>query len=128
MAKGRYLNFETISEMYGEAAADALRQQMEIEADKIVEDMKSRVPVRTGALKESIHWHWNKKKTVIEILADAANPKTKVKYGRLVEFSSKINKPFFYPAMDAHREEYRESLKRTLREAVKKFMKGGSRG
>ena len=128
MSKGRYLDFDAVSEMYGDVVVEALRRQMEIEADKIVEDMKSRVPVRSGALRDSIHWRWNKSKTAIEIVADAAHPKSHVKYGRLVEFSPKINKPFFYPAMDAHREAYREALKRTIQEAVKGLGKGGSGG
>lgn len=128
MAKGRYLDVKAISEMYGEMVVDALRRQMEIEVEKIIEDMKSRVPVRSGALRDSIHWRWNKNKTAIEILADAAHPRSHVKYGRLVEFSPRINKPFFYPAMDAHREEYRESLRRAMQEAVKRFTKGGNSG
>lgn len=128
MAKGRYLDVKAISEMYGEMVVEALRRQMEIEVEKIIEDMKSRVPVRSGALRDSIHWRWNKNKTAIEILADAAHPRSHVKYGRLVEFSPRINKPFFYPAMDAHREEYRESLRRAMQEAVKRFTKGGNSG
>ncbi len=128
MAKGRYLDVKAISEMYGEMVVEALRRQMEIEVEKIIEDMKSRVPVRSGALRDSIHWQWNKNKTAIEILADAAHPRSHVKYGRLVEFSPRINKPFFYPAMDAHREEYRESLRRAMQEAVKRFTKGGNSG
>lgn len=126
MPKGRYINFAALEEMYGTEVVEALRQQMEIEADRIVQDMKSRVPVRTGRLRDSIHWRWNKNKTAIEILADAPNPKNGVKYGRFVEFSPRINKPFFYPAMDAHRESYREALKAALRKAISRGIKNGS--
>ena len=126
MPKGRYINFAALEEMYGTEVVETLRRQMEIEADRIVQDMKSRVPVRTGRLRDSIHWRWNKNKTAIEILADAPNPKNGVKYGRFVEFSPRISKPFFYPAMDAHRESYREALKAALRKAISKGIKNGS--
>lgn len=78
MPKGRYINFAALEEMYGTEVVEALRRQMEIEADRIVQDMKSRVPVRTGRLRDSIHWRWKKNKTAIEILADAPNPKNGV--------------------------------------------------
>lgn len=125
MPKGRYINFAALEEMYGTEVAETLRRQMEIEADRIVQDMQSRVPVRTGRLRDSIRWRWNKNKTAIEILADAPNPKNGVKYGRFVEFSPRISKPFFYPAMDAHRESYREALKDALRKAISKGIKNG---
>lgn len=54
MPKGRYINFAALEEMYGTEVVEALRRQMEIEADRIVQDMKSRVPVRTGRLRDSI--------------------------------------------------------------------------
>ena len=125
MPKGRYISFAALEEMYGTEVVETLRRQMEIEADRIVQNMKSRVPVRTGRLRDSIRWRWNKNKTAIEILADAPNPKNGVKYGRFVEFSPRISKPFFYPAMDAHRESYREALKDALRKAISKGIKNG---
>ena len=128
MSKGRYVDFAALQELYGEQVVEAVRRQMEEEAEAIVEDMKSRVPVRTGALKNSIRWHWNKKKTAIEIVADAANPKNNVKYGRYVEFSPRINKPFFYPAMDAHRNGYKDRLMNALKKAIKESIKGESHG
>ena len=33
-------------------------------------------------------------------------------YGRLIEFSPRINKPFFYPAMDESKEKLRERIKK----------------
>lgn len=128
MSKGRYVDFAGLQELYGKQVVEAIRRQMEEEAEAIVQDMKSRVPVRTGALKSSIRWQWNKKKTAIEIVADAANPKNQVKYGRYVEFSPKINKPFFYPAMDAHRNGYHERLMEAMKEAIEKSVKGGTHG
>ena len=113
------VNLKEILEMYGERAADALRQQMEAEAEAIVQDMKSRAPVKTGKLRDSIHWKWNKNKTVITIMADAANGKG-FKYGRIVEFSPKINRPFFYPALDAHKDEYHQKLADTWRNEARK--------
>ncbi len=121
--KRKYMNMESILESYGEGAVNAIREEMEVMAEKIVEDMKARVPVDSGALRDSIHWSWNKKKTAIRIVADAKNKKNGVPYARYVEFSPKINKPFFYPALDAHRDEYHEQLVRALKKALEK---GGS--
>ena len=128
MSKGRYVDFAALQELYGEKVVAAVRRQMEEEAEAIVQDMKSRVPVRTGALKNTIRWHWNKKKTAIEIVADAANPKNNVKYGRYVEFSPRINKPFFYPAMDAHRNGYKDRLMNAMKKAIEANIKGGNHG
>lgn len=110
---GKSVSFKEILERYGENAKKAMQDAMEAEAEKIVQDMKSRVPVRSGRLRESIHWKWNRDKTAISIVADAANGK--VKYARIVEFSPKINKPFFFPVLDAHIEEYHRKLAETLR-------------
>ena len=119
------MDMESILESYGEEAVNAIRAEMEVMAEKIVQDMKARVPVDSGALRDSIHWTWNKKKTAIRIVADAKNKKNGVPYARNVEFSPKINKPFFYPALDAHRDEYHEGLVRALKKAVEK---GGGHG
>lgn len=110
---GKSVSFKEILERYGENAKKAMQAAMEAEAEKIVQDMKSRVPVRSGRLRDSIHWKWNRDKTAITIVADAANGK--VKYARIVEFSPKINKPFFFPALDAHIEEYHRKLVEALR-------------
>lgn len=119
------MDMESILESYGEEAVNAIREEMEVMAEKIVQDMKARVPVDTGALRDSIHWTWNKKKTAIRIVADAKNKKNGVPYARYVEFSPKINRPFFYPALDAHRDEYHEQLVRALKKALEK---GGGHG
>lgn len=121
----KYMDMQSILETYGEGAVNAIRAEMEVMAEKIVEDMKARVPVDSGALRDSIHWSWNKKKTAIRIVADAKNKKNGVPYARYVEFSPKINKPFFYPALDAHRDEYHEGIVRALKKAVEK---GGGHG
>lgn len=121
----KYMDMESILESYGEEAVNAIREEMEVMAEKIVQDMKARAPVDTGALRDSIHWTWNKKKTAIRIVADAKNKKNGVPYARYVEFSPKINRPFFYPALDAHRDEYHEGLVRALKKAVEK---GGGHG
>lgn len=118
---GKNVNFKEILERYGEEAKEALQVAMEEEAAKIVQDMKTRVPVRSGRLRDSIHWEWNRAKTEITIVADAVNGK--VKYARIVEFSPKINKPFFFPALDAHIEEYHKKLVDTLRKTAGKVGK-----
>lgn len=122
MGKPKAVNLKDILERYGEAAKEALQKQMEQEAEAIVRDMKSRVPVKTGKLRDSIRWQWNKNKTAITIIADASNNGTK--YARIVEFSPRINKPFFFPAIEAHREECKSRMKSTLKKEAGKVGKG----
>lgn len=122
MGKPKAVNLKDILERYGEAAKVALQKQMEQEAEAIVQDMKSRVPVKTGKLRDSIRWEWNKGKTKITIIADAAN--NGIKYARIVEFSPRINKPFFFPAIESHREEYKNRMKDALRKEAGKVGKG----
>ena len=44
-------------------------------------------------------------------------------YGQIVEFSPKINRPFLYPALDAHREEIREKIVAAVRTACRRHGK-----
>ena len=128
-------DLRSIGEHVLTAAKDALKK----EVDKIVDDAKSRCPVymgnpaylpqgaTAGALKESIHAVGNKEGTQYAIGADASVPNKnanggegKVYYGALVEFSPRINKPYLYPAFDAHRDSAKASLETAIAGAIKK--------
>lgn len=79
------------------AAKDALKQG----ADEVVADAKSRCPVRTGKLRDSIRAEANREGTSYKIVADADN--NGFCYGQIVEFSPKEGyTPFLYPALDAN--------------------------
>lgn len=80
-----------------QAAKDALKQG----AAEVVADVKSRCPVRTGKLRDSIKAEPNSSGTEYNISANAQNDNDEY-YGQYVEFSPKINKPFLYPALDAN--------------------------
>lgn len=94
-------------------------------ADMIVEDAKSRCPVRTGKLKESIKAREVKVEGVdedgvlYEISADATNKKG-IAYGQFVEFDPRIAKPFLYPAMDACRDIIKADVKEAIQEAIRR--------
>lgn len=85
-----------------QAAKDALKQG----ADEVVADAKSRCPVRTGKLRDSIRAEPNRDGTVYTIIADA--DRNGFCYGQIVEFSPKtingrrVYKPFLYPALEAN--------------------------
>ena len=87
-----------IGEHVVRAAKDSLKQG----ADLIVADAKSRCPVLTGKLRDSIKAESRQEGAVYEISANATDSKG-VAYGQFVEFSPKINRPFLYPAMEAKR-------------------------
>lgn len=102
-----------------EAAKDALKQG----ADMVVADAKSRCPVKTGALRDSIQAVPNKDGTVYEISANARNVDQYFRvyyYGARVEFDPKINKPFMYPAMDANRNAIYSNVKDAISDAIRR--------
>ena len=86
--------------MKGEHVLTAAKQALKEGADLIVNDAKSRVPVKTGKLRDSIQAKSIEYGAAYDISADAKN-QNGVAYGQFVEFDPKINKPFLYPAMDA---------------------------
>ena len=80
--------------------------------DQIIEDAKSRCPVETGNLRNSIKAIETNDGAAYEITADATN-NNGIAYGQFVEFAP-WGTPFLYPAMDAHRDE----IKRDIEEAI----------
>ena len=105
-----------------QAAKDALKKG----ADSVVEDAKSRCPVKTGALRDSIKAEPNKSGTVYQISADARSAPTKNRpngflYGQIVEYSPKgNNRPFLHPALDAKRKEVDEGISTAIKEAIRR--------
>ena len=102
----------------GERAAKAAREALSEGADMVVAEAKDRCPVRSGELKESIHKEVKKGGGRIDVVADAEH--RGVFYGRIVEFSPRINRPFLYPAMDSKRKAVREHITEAVREELKK--------
>ena len=101
-----------------QAAKEALRQGAEI----VVADAKSRCPVRTGKLRDSIHAEQNTSGTVYKIVADAFSVDKHGReyyYGGRVEFDPEINKPFLYPALDAHRNEIKGMVEDAISNAIR---------
>ena len=72
-----------------------------------------------GALRDSIHTVKEKGGKEYKIIADA-QAQDGLYYGKIVEFSPKINKPFMYPAMDAKREVVKKKIVDAVREAIRK--------
>lgn len=85
----------------------------------IVSDAKSRCPVKTGKLRESIKAVDLGNGEAYELSADARNANG-IAYGQFVEFSPKINKPFLYPAI----EKYYKYIKRNIDAAVEEAVRG----
>lgn len=107
------------------AAKEALKNGAEI----IANDIKSRVPVRTGRLKESIKSESRQDGAIYEFSANARNPKDNFLYGPVVEFSEwhkrkgkrikkKKKQAFMYPAFDAHAGEVNKMIENAINEAI----------
>lgn len=101
---------------YGDEVLFAAKSALKDGVELIVQDAKSRCPVDTGKLKNSIKAVDVYEGAVYELSADAQNSKG-IAYGQFVEFSPKINKPFMYPALDAHKDTVSENVKNAIKGA-----------
>lgn len=129
-ARGRMTGMstsKTIAELrsLGEHVVAAAKAELKKGVDVVVADAKSRCPVRTGKLRDSIKAEANKDATVYWISANASteSPKSETGrfyYGAAVEFSPRINKPFLYPAMDEHRQEIYDNVANAIHRAASK--------
>ena len=112
-----------IADEFGEDVKNAGDAELVKGAEKIKETAKSLCPSLTGKLKESIHVETKKSKkgANIKVVADAKN--NGFPYGRIVEFSPKIQRPFMLPAKDAHESEIRENALDAIRQAIRRKWK-----
>ena len=102
----------------GEEVLFAAKSALKDGVDLVIADAKSRCPVRTGKLRDSIKAVDVADGAAYEITADATNSNG-VAYGQFVEFSPKINKPFLYPAIDANIATVREGVKQAIQGALR---------
>ena len=127
MAKRRFETASAILKQLGEAATDAAKAALAEGAEMVVQEAKNRCPVYEGndrrvvkgALKDSIHAEKKKGGAEYRIVADA-QAQDGLYYGKIVEFSPAINKPFMYPAMDAKRKAIQDKIVAAVREAIRR--------
>jgi HK97 gp10 family phage protein len=126
MAKG-YQSAEAILRELGENATKAAKDALADGAEIVMQEARNRCPVYKGndhrvvkgALRDSIHTVKQKGGAKYKIITDATSHDG-IFYGKLVEFSPAINKPFMYPAMDARRDEVRNKIIDAVREALRR--------
>lgn len=99
---------------------DAAKKALQDGATRVVEDARSRCPIRTGNLSNSIHMELRKEGKSIRIVADARADSDNQYYGKVVEFSPKINEPYLYPALDAERDTIKSDVINAIGEACRK--------
>lgn len=101
----------------GEHVAEAARRALKAGAYRVAADAKSRCPVDTGKLRNSIHVDADSRsKNWFHISASAENDG--YDYARIVEFSPKINKPYMYPALDANAQQIYEDARNAASRAI----------
>ncbi len=123
----RYETAENILKELGENATKAAKSALADGVEIIMQEAKNRCPVYKGndhrvvkgALQDSIHAVKQKGGAKYKIVADATSHDG-IFYGKLVEFSPRINKPFMYPAMDAKRDEIKSKIIDAVREALRR--------
>ena len=107
----------------GEHVLQAAKTALKDGADVIVADAKSRCPVDTGKLRDSIKATSLEDGAVYLLSANAKN-EYGVAYGQFVEFDPRIARPFLYPAVDANIDNLRNNVKQAIQDAIN----GGSYG
>lgn len=107
-----------ILKQLGENATKAARGALAKSAEAVVAEAKSRVPVKTGKLRDSIQ----AEKVSADRIKITANAKSEkgVAYGRILEYAPKSKKAFMKPALTAKRDEVRNNIVNAVREALRK--------
>ena len=118
MSKQKFLDNSTLK-MISEKVSTKTKQALQECSEMLVNEAKSRCPVDSGRLRDSIHAEKRKGGTKYQITADAKDDQGRY-YGRIVEYSPKINRPFLYPAMDKLREQIKEKLVQAVKDGLKK--------
>ena len=115
----RRSNRQTLTNLreMGNHVAEATKRALRHGAHVVVADAKSRVPVKTGKLRDSIKATANRDGSNYKVSADAKN--RGYRYGKIVEFNPKNKQPFLYPALDANRQQIRENIKEAARQAIR---------
>lgn len=112
------MNLKEFFDAAQEGIKENVRKTLKDCAETVAEDAKSRCPVDTGTLRDSIRAKPVSGTDGTEYKIYAGAKRGNVHYGRIVEFSPVINEPFMYPAMDAHREEIRSKLIESVKAGV----------
>ncbi len=116
--KNNFLDSTTLKQI-GEKVSTTTKKALQECSKMLVNEAKSRCPVDSGRLRDSIHAEKQKSGTRYKIVADAKDNEGRY-YGRIVEYSPKINRPFMYPAMDSLKEQIKEKLINAVRDGLKK--------
>ena len=116
--KSNFLDSTTLKQI-GEKVSKTTKEALKECAEMLTNEAKTRCPVDSGRLRDSIHAEKRKGGTKYQIVADAKDDQGRF-YGRVVEYSPKINRPFMYPAMDALKEQIKEKLINAVRDGLKK--------
>ena len=119
--KNERLNKQLFQQL-SEKIISEVKKELAKGADKIVVDAKSNCPVKTGNLRDSIHAESKNDGLKYNIVADAKST-SGAYYGRIVEFSPKINHPYLYPAMDKNKKGILDDIAKTIEKACEKEKK-----
>ena len=93
-------------------------------AEAVADDARTRCPVKTGALRDSIKAVSRSGGTSYRIEANARND-VGFAYGIIVEFSPKTGHPFLYPALDANVGNVKDKIVEAVRQACRSHRRSG---
>lgn len=108
---------KNLLEAFGPAIIEKTKPVITENCAIIRDDIKSRAPVKTGKLRDSVIYKYYDKTNSGVVTANAVAKDGKTRYGFVLEYTGHA---FFYPGVDAHvdtfRRELREAIDRTCRE------------
>lgn len=99
---------------------EEIRESLYRSAEQVAAKAKEKCPAESGQLRDSIHVEKFKKANWVRVVSDARAKSDSQYYGRIVEFSPKINKPYMYPALAEMENEISDNIAKAFRVAMDK--------
>lgn len=101
---------KNLAETFGPAIVKTTKPIIISYSEIMRDDAKGRAPVKTGKLRDSIKAKYSDKGNY-SVLTANATAKDGTRYGFVLEYTGH---PFFYPAVDAHRDAFKSDIIRAI--------------
>ena len=118
--------FREILDAWGEDVVKRGKEVLKKGAEKIAADAKANCPVKTGALRDSIHVEERSGGVRYVVVASALNSKG-YDYSRIVEYHPTYGRRFMIPAYDANIDQIRANVFEAVQEAIKESNRKGGK-
>lgn len=118
--------FKELLDAWGKDVVKRGKEVFREGAEKIASDAKANCPVKTGALRDSIHAEERSGGTRYVVIASALDKKG-YDYSRIVEYHPTYGRRFMIPAYDANIGQIRANVFEAVQEAIKDSNRKGGK-